>query len=233
MQIIPAINAPDFETAEKQIKQAAEIFETLPSGALASAEALAKEGWVHLDITDGVFSPAQIWGNPEELEKLVSSIKYKVLSIKFEIHLMVSNPEEVIDSWLRTGIVKRVIVHLEAMTDSVYVLEKCRKYGAEAMLAINPGTEVERLLAHKDDFKYFQILAVSPGPAGQKINTDVFEKIKFIRKNVSDAIIEVDGGINPETAKLCKDAGADIVVSASYIFNSGNPGAAFEKLSKL
>lgn len=212
MQIIPAINAPDFKTAEKQLKQAAEFSE-----------------WIHLDITDGVFSSAQIWGNPEELK----SIKYEVSSIKYEVHLMVANPESVIDAWLRTDLVKRVIIHLEAMTDSVYILEKCKKYEAEAMLAINPGTDVERLLAHKDDFDYFQVLAVQPGWVGQKFDPKIVDKVRFLRKNMPDAIIEVDGGINAETAVMVKNAGADIVVSASYLLGSQNPKAIFEELKNL
>lgn len=215
MQIIPAINAPDLKTAEKQIKQAAEFSER-----------------VHLDITDGVFSPAQIWGNPDGLLELRST-NHELGKLKFEVHLMVSSPEGVIDSWLRTGVVKRVIIHLEAMADSVYILAKCKKYGAEAMLAISPGTDVERLLAYKDDFNNFQILAVAPGWAGQKFNEKMIDKIKFIRRNMPNAIIEVDGGINPETAKLAKVAGADILVSASYIFSHDNPRKAYEELKGL
>lgn len=212
MQVIPVINVPDFETAEKQIKEAAKFSE-----------------WIHLDITDGVFSPAILWGSPGELQEL----KIENSKLKIEVHLMVSNPEGVIDSWLRTGLVKRIIVHLEAMTDSVYILAKCKKYGAEAMLAISPGTEVERLLAHKDDFNEFQVLAVAPGWAGQKFNQKMIDKIKFLRKNMPNAIIEVDGGINPETAKLAKEAGADVLVSASYIFGSKNPKKAYKELKGL
>lgn len=215
MIIIPAINAQTFQEAQKQIKQAAEF-----------------SNLIHLDVTDGMFSPAIVWGNPEDLKKLDMRDE-KLGQTKFEVHLMVSNPEGVIDAWLRTGLVKRVIVHLEMMTDSVYILEKCKKYGAEAMLAINPGTEAERLLAHKDDFKYFQVLAVAPGWAGQKFRQEVIDKIKFLRQNLPDAIIEIDGGINPETAKLCKEAGADILVSASYIFQSENPKTAYQDLSRV
>lgn len=146
---------------------------------------------------------------------------------------MVSNPEGVIDAWLRTGLVKRVIVHLEAMTDSVYILEKCKKYGVEAMLAINPGTEAERLLAHAGDFRYFQILAVPPGPAGQEMSPGIIDKIKFLRRAMPNAIIEIDGGIVPETVKLVKEAGVDVVVSGSYIFGSDDPKRAFEELASL
>lgn len=212
MLVIPAVNTASFEEAKKQIEQAAEFSE-----------------WLHIDVVDGVFAPNVTWGNPEELLKF----KNGKTNLKFEIHLMVANPEGVIDGWLRTGLVKRVIIHLEAMSDSVYIIEKCRKYGAEAMLAINPGTEAERLLAHRDDFKHFQILAVVPGWAGQKFNPTVLDKIGFIRKNMPDAIIEVDGGINPETAKLLKDAGVNILVSASYIFNSQEPRKTYNELKQI
>lgn len=223
MVVIPAINAKTFDEAKKQIETAAEFSD-----------------WIHIDITDGVFSPAQIWGSPEELKKLVSELQFleveppmEVQPPYFEVHLMVANPEGVIDSWLRTGLVKRVIVHLEAMTDSVYILEKCKKYGVEAMLAINPVTEVGRLSAHFDDFHYFQILAVYPGLAGQKFKPEVLEKIKFLRKAVPNAKLEVDGGITPEAGKLAKEAGADILVSASYILSSPDPRKAYQELKNL
>ena len=212
MIVIPAINAPDFETAEKQIKKAAEFSD-----------------WVHIDVTDGAFSPAKIWGSPEDLPKL----KIENLKLKIDVHLMVNNPEGVIDSWLRTGLVKRVIVHLEAMTDPVYILAKCEKYGAEAVLAIKPDTKAERLLAHESDFKSFQVLAVTPGWAGQKFGAEALDKIRLIKRQMPNAIIEVDGGINAETAKLAKDAGADIVISASYIFGSKDPKKSFEELQKI
>lgn len=214
MTVIPAINATSFNEAKKQIETVSKFAD-----------------FIHIDVVDGQFAPNLTWGNPEELKAL--GTRQQVTGIKYEVHLMVSNPEAVIDGWLRMGLVKRVVVHLEAMTDSVYILEKCKKYGAEAMLAINPGTEAERLLAHKDDFQYFQILAVYPGLAGQKFRQEALEKIKFLRKAAPNARIEVDGGITPETGKLVKDAGADILVSASYILQSQNPKKAFEELSKI
>lgn len=214
MTVLPVINVQSAEEAAEKIKKAAEFTDL-----------------IHLDIEDGVFLPRKNWGSPEELQNLVASSKQKVASVKFELHLMVSNPEAVLDAWLRTGLVKRVIVHLEAMTDSVYILEKCKKYGAEVMLAINPGTEAERLLAHKDDFSYFQTLAVQPGPSGQKFDAKILDKIRFIKARMPDAIIEVDGGVNLETANLVKNAGAEIVVSDSYIFGSDDPKKAYENLS--
>lgn len=213
MLVLPVVNVQSPEEALEKIKKAVEFTDL-----------------VHLDIEDGVFLPRTSWGSPEELQKLVASSKQKVVSVKFEVHLMVSNPEEVLDAWLRTSLVKRVIIHLEAMTDSVYILEKCKKYGVEAMLAINPGTDAERLLAHKDDFHYFQTLAVQPGPSGQKFDKKILDKIRLIKAKAPNAILEVDGGVNLETAKMVKEAGAGIVVSDSYIFKSEDPEKAYKEL---
>lgn len=189
--------------------------------------------WLHIDVSDGQFTPHTSWGNPEDLKTLVASGQSLMANVKFEVHLMVANPEATVDAWLRTGVVKRIVVHLEAMTDSVYLLEKCKKYGAEAVLAINPGTEAERLLAHAGDFKYMQVLAVPPGPSGQKFDAKMPEKVRWIRKNIPDAIIEVDGGVNLEAAKIYKEAGADILVSGSFIADSSDPAQSYVDLSLL
>ena len=222
MQLIPAINTISFGEAERQIKQAAEF-----------------SNWIHIDVVDGVFAPNVTWGAPEELKLLVAS--GQPLVANFEIHLMVENPEQVLKSWLEAGLpnealakagAKRIIVHLEAMQDPAYILETCKNYEAEAMLAINPETPTDNLMPYLHEFKYCQTLAVSPGLAGQQFQKPVLEKIKFLRQKFPDVKIEVDGGINLETAKLCKDAGADIIVSASYVFGSPDPKGAYEELVK-
>lgn len=210
MQVIPVINTISFEEAKRRIEQAAEF-----------------SSWIHIDVVDGQFAPNVTWGNPDELKALVAS--GQTLVANFEIHLMVENPEAVLKSWLEVG-AKRIIVHLEAMQDPAYILETCKNYGAEAMIAINPETPTDNLLPYLREFKYCQILAVSPGLAGQQFQKPVLEKIKFLRQKFPDVKIEVDGGINLETAKLAKDAGADIVASASYIFSNPYPQGAYEEL---
>jgi ribulose-phosphate 3-epimerase len=206
-KIIPVVNAPDFEAVVVRVRV---------------AERLQPEnGWVHIDITDGIFTPYRTWNAPEELPNLTTSLNV-------EVHLMVSDPEQAADRWLRAG-VRRVIVHLEAMTDSVYIHEKCRLHNAEAMLAIAPQTDPERLLAHTD-FSYFQILAVPPGPPGQALDSAMLERVRFLRGKMPDATIEIDGGVTDETAPRMASAGADILVSGSYIFNSSDPEAAYRRL---
>lgn len=213
-QIIPSINCSDFECIKNRIGLASTFL---------NAES---ENWVHIDVSDGKFTPHISWNNPEELGEF--RIQNSELKINTEVHLMIENPEAYIDAWLKTG-VKRIIVHLEVMQDSVLILEKCKKYGAECFLAIKPETEVDRLFAYSA-FNGFLILGVSPGPSGQKMDQKIFEKIKKLRNRFQNSIIEVDGGINLETAKLASQAGATYFVSGAYIFDSSDPAVAYRKL---
>ncbi len=207
MQIIPAINETDFEEVKKKIKLAQEF----------GAE------WVHLDVSDGKFTKNKLCNNPEDL---------KELGLKIEVHLMVENPDEVLDSWLDAK-VKRIIVHLESVRDLDVMKMKCLAFGAELFLAIKPDTPVKHLFSHEGNANGFLILAVNPGLAGQKFQENQLEKIKALRQKFPDAKIEVDGGINADNAKAIKDAGADILVSASYIWSMKNPKDAYLKLNNI
>lgn len=188
--------------------------------------------WAHLDVEDGVFTPSVSWGNLEEFSHLASELPM----LRFEIHLMVANPEQVLGDWFKAG-ADRAIVHFEAMSNPHLILDAAKKSGGELMLALSPGTAADMLVPYlhppAGGFSGFQILAVFPGPSGQKFNASVLEKIKFLREKAPDAIIEVDGGINPETAKLVKEAGASILVSGSYVMNSPDPRSAYEALSRI
>lgn len=214
MQIIPAINAPNFQTVKDLIFKAREF--------------LPPTGWIHIDVVDGIFSPASVWGNPAELKKLIVENTW-LRKMNIEIHLMVMHPENVIAQWLAAG-ANRIIVHKEAVVDPDAVAQQCKDFGAQAMLAIKPETPVEELKPFLKRFTQFQVLAVTPGWAGQKFQAAVINKIQYIREQAPDAIIEVDGGINVETARMCKAAGADLAVAASYIFGGDNPNHAYEEL---
>ena len=153
-------------------------------------------------------------------------------SINIEAHLMVENPEAVIKDWILAG-AKRIVIQLEAI-DSVKaraVLEIADK--VEIGLAVNPETPIEDALPYLENFKFILILGVNPGLAGRPFNEKILEKIKFLKNYYPNVIIEADGGINLETAKLVKEAGADIVVSASYIWGSQNPEKAYQELTVI
>ncbi len=209
MQVIPSINVSDFESVKNLISEAVKFTD-----------------WIHIDVGDGIFTPNSTWGNPQEF----SSLKSKIQNLKSEIHLMIESPDAVVLPWLEVG-VKRVIIHVESVEDPDSLIEICKTFGGELGLAISPETDVKELNVYFNKVKFYQVLAVNPGLSGQEFNKSALEKIEFLRKEVPDAIIEVDGGINPETACMVKKAGADIIVSGSYFWNSDDPESAFRELS--
>ena len=199
---------------------------------LKSAEfVMPAGGWIHIDVADGKFTQNITWENPADLENAGFNFG-NLKPVHFEIHLMVIHPEEVIEEWLKAG-AQRAIVHVEAMKDVDAILKTCEVHGADAMLAHNPETPAESLLPHLEKFTYVQVLAVKPGLAGQKFKPEVINKIKFLRERVPGVKIEVDGGITAATGRLCRDAGADMLVSASYLWNSKNPKKTFEELMRI
>lgn len=218
MQVIPAVNETDFKEIKKKIKTAADF---------GADPAVDGASWVHLDVADGKFTKNVLWNNPKDLEGLRAT-GYE-LRTNLEVHLMVQNPDEVLDSWLDTKI-KRIIVHLESVKDLDVMKMKCVAFGVELFLAIKPDTPVEHFFSHEGDADGFLILAVNPGLAGQKFQENQLEKIKTLRQKFPDAKIEVDGGVNLETAPRIKEAGADILVSASYIWGSEDWKKSYENL---
>jgi len=213
MIVIPAINETDFVGIEDKIKKAHAF------GA----------GWVHLDVSDGKFTKNTLWNNPKELVDIYATREQHP---HIEAHLMVENPDEVLDGWLDAG-VKRVIVHVESARDIGVMKMKCGMFGVQLVLASKPDTPVEQLLKYKNDTDGFLILAVNPGLAGQKFQESQLEKIKTLRQKFPDVKIEVDGGVNLETAPKIKTAGADILVAASAIWGSENIKEAYINLQKL
>lgn len=206
--VVPSINCPNFKTASLQIKKAEKFAE-----------------WIHIDVSDGKFTGTTSWGNPEELKSLGTHLN-------IEVHLMVQDPAHVIEDWFSAG-AKRAIVHLQTVRDYQFFLDIAEKYGAEIMLSLDPSIGIGDALPFFGTFSSFQVLSVYPGPSGQKFVGDSVDKIKALREHVPTATIEVDGGINESTGRLAMDAGADILVSGNYIFDSPDPKSAYDKLSSI
>lgn len=147
---------------------------------------------------------------------------------------MMENPEKVMEDWLEVG-AKRVIVHHEALSGEELnrVLSLAYAYGAELMIALNPETPSEALRSYFSRVKSYQVLSVHPGTAGQDFMPLTLEKVRFLRRELPDATIEVDGGITPEVAKKVKEAGTDLITSAHYILAAGDPAAAYAELAGI
>ena len=207
MLVIPAINEIEFPEVLNKI-----------------GIAMTFSPWIHLDVVDGKFAENKTWNNPGELKAISHKLKANI-----EAHLMVENPEAVIKDWISAG-VKRIVIQLEAIDGAKArsVLEIADK--VEIGLAVNPETPIENLFPYLENFKFILVLGVNPGLAGRPFNEKVLEKIKFLKNYYPNVIIEADGGINLEIAKSVKEAGTDIIVSASYIWGSQNPERAYQEL---
>jgi len=181
----------------------------------------------HLDVMDGNFVP-NITVGPDYYEFLRS-----ISRIRIESHLMVMRPDLYYRKFAKDG--DLVLVHYESPVNTLALLKKMKEEGIDAGIVINPDTAFSKV---SDLLEYAQILlimSVYPGFSGQKF-IDVSDKIHeasvFIKKNGLKTKIEVDGGINDNTARIVKNAGADIVVSASYIFG-GNISERIRTLSSI
>ena len=205
IEVIPSINSPTFEEVREKIK----LIEPHVQ-------------WCHLDVTDGVFSNHLTWHNPADLPLLDTKLKA-------EVHLMVENPEKYIGQWLISPI-KRIIVHLEAVKDLDFIIQKCREADVEIGLSIKPDTSWEKIKPWFGRVDLIHVLAVNPGPSGQKMAEETLDKVQHLRANCPDCQIEIDGGVNLENLDRLERAGANMLVVGGAIFNSPNP---IEELTKF
>ena len=175
---------------------------------------LSKRDYIHIDIMDGKFVSNKTW-TTSEVKKFTS---YSTLPL--EVHLMVNNPSKYIEDYalMNTSI---IIFHYEAVKDINEMINKVKLYGLKVGIAINPETNINVLIPYLNMIDEVLIMSVHPGKSGQSFIEESLEKISVLKNIILEGnyktIISVDGGINNETGLLCKDAGADELVSASYI----------------
>lgn len=174
---------------------------------------------LHVDVMDGHFVPNISIGPP-----VVKSIR-KATDMFLDCHLMISNPSDYIESFAKSG-ADLISFHIESESDVEETLEKIINAGVKPALVIKPKTPAEAVFPYLEKLAMVLVMTVEPGFGGQSFMADMIPKIKAIREKANqvnpDLLIQVDGGIVPETAKLCVEAGADVLVSGSYIFGAQN-----------
>tara|TARA_Y100000310_G_C20297539_1_gene630149 strand:- start:115 stop:699 length:585 start_codon:yes stop_codon:yes gene_type:complete len=168
---------------------------------------------IHIDVMDGKFVENRII-SAEEVAKLKSNIPK-------EVHLMVLEPENYIEDFAKAG-VERISFHIETAYNPEKVISLMEFHELETGIAISPETDVDDILKYLDSVDFVVVMSVHPGKSGQVFIEKSLEKIRLIRSSFPLIDIEVDGGINVKTAKLAIEAGANILVSGSFIY-SGNP----------
>jgi ribulose-phosphate 3-epimerase len=183
--------------------------------------------WIHIDIMDGHFVPNISIG-----PMVVKSLR-KTTSLFFDIHLMITNPEKYWSEFQKAG-ANSITFHHETNTDKVKLIKDIKSTGTKVGISIKPSTSISEIKAFIPNIDLILIMMVEPGFGGQSLIESLILKInnlrKFIDKNNYNCLISVDGGINSKTASICINAGVNILVSGSYIFNSKNPKNAIKAL---
>ena len=184
--------------------------------------------WIHLDVMDGHFVPNLTFG-----PSVISSIRNKTKKC-FDTHLMISNPDEYIEHYKNAGS-DIITVHKEVCGHLDKTLSSIKNSGCKAGVSINPGTDISGLEYVLDKIDLILVMSVNPGFGGQKFINSSIQKIKKIKELVKNfnIDIEVDGGIDDKTATLVKNAGANILVSGSFIFSGKNKSIYKERIASL
>ena len=185
---------------------------------------------LHLDIMDGVFVPNISFGFP------VIKNLHKVCDKPLDVHLMIVEPQKFIKEVKEIG-AEYMNVHFEACTHLSRVVQQIKEAGMKAGVTINPATPVSVLEDIVCDVDMVLLMSVNPGFGGQKFITNTLKKVRQLRemieRNGSKALVEVDGGVNEETGRQLKEAGADILVAGNYVFKADDPLARIATLKNL
>ncbi len=207
--VSPSILTADFARLEQECKS------------------LEKSGadWIHCDVMDGSFVPNLTFGMP-----VIKSIRRCVV-LPLDVHLMIDKPERYVKQFAEAG-ADLITFHIEATDKVSEALRLIHSCGKKAGLSIKPNTPVGALTPYRGLFDMVLIMSVEPGFGGQEFIPSATDKIRRAKQLFPDTLVEVDGGINVETAKQVIEAGADVIVAGSAIFGAADRAAAITHIRK-
>ena len=200
-KILPSILSADFANLERDVKELEQIGIDM----------------FHIDVMDGNFVPNISFGFP-----IIEAIRSKTDKI-FDCHLMIARPEEYVERFCNAGC-DMVSFHIEATNHADRVIQIIKNSGKKVGIVLNPQTPIESVKYLLPKLDYVLIMTVNPGFGGQKFISEMLEKIEELAKIREEKgysfLIQVDGGVNVETSKLCRDRGADLLVCGSFLFGT-------------
>lgn len=212
--IAPSVLAADFGNLQKDVEMINQ----------------SQADWFHIDIMDGVFVPNISFGMP-----VLEAIK-KHANKTLDVHLMIVQPERYIKTFAKLG-ANILTVHYEASTHLHRTLQEIKAEGMKAGVALNPHTNVAVLEDCIGDIDLVCIMSVNPGFGGQSFIENTYAKVKQLKeiivRNQATTLIEIDGGVTSKNAKQLVEAGADVLVAGSFVFNSENPIDTIANLKEL
>lgn len=213
-RIAPSVLAADFANLEREIKM------------LNASEA----DWIHVDIMDGVFVPNLSMGLP-----VVQAIQRHARK-PLDVHLMIVQPERYVEAFQKAG-ASIMTVHVEACPHLHRNIQQIRDLGCKAGVAINPHTAVNELENIVQDIDLVCVMSVNPGFGAQKFIEHTFTKVRqlkdLITRSGSEALIEIDGGVNLTNVRPLLDAGADVLVAGNFVFTATDPPGVIRKLKAM
>lgn len=208
--ILPSLLLCDFGNLEREIAQLEQ----------AGVKAL------HLDVMDGHFVPNLTYGLP-----IVAACR-KLTSLPLDVHLMISQPERLIEQFAEAG-ADSLTIHIEAVPEPQALLERIRSLGPAAGLALNPATPLSAIESCLEACDLVLVMSVMPGFGGQAFQPVALDKLRQLRSRAPDSLLlEVDGGVNDKTIGGCAAAGADLFVVGSAIFQTSDYKASVEGLTR-
>ena len=171
--------------------------------------------WLHLDVMDGHFVPNITFG-----PLLVEAVK-RISKLPLDVHLMISDPMKYAPAFAKAG-ADWLTIHSETMPDLKPALEQIKKLGAKAGVSLNPGTPLAQISSVISQVDLILVMSVNPGFGGQKFMPEVLDKVRELKNQKAEgrtaAVISIDGGINPETSSLAREAGAEVLVAGAAVF---------------
>ena len=215
-KVAPSILSADFVNLERDIRH------LQASGA----------DYIHIDVMDGVFVPNISVGIP-----VVAAIR-GITDLPLDVHLMITEPRRYVERFCDAG-ADIVTIHAEADTveNNLEALARIRGKGVRAGVSIKPATDPRALDPYMDRMDLILVMTVEPGFGGQRFMEDMMPKVRTLRKIIDvrapGVELEVDGGVNPETAGICVDAGANVLVAGSALFKAPDTASFIRELQQL